>query len=92
MCPQCGSNNVRTIEVLIGVSLIEWIEVTRGTVPVGKPSPVGQRVEFTGYTQVDWSDSTSIGVACTHCEWEWRPDDPTREIRTQEIAERLLPR
>jgi hypothetical protein len=60
-CPECGSEQVGTLERLIGTA-----EVTAWTVVDGKVTNVA---DWGGYTEVHWDASETDGAACSNCGW-----------------------
>lgn len=61
-CPECGSDDLATIEVVEGTCDSDFV-ITKD----------GERVDFgQGETDLDWDTSTTIGVTCNGCDWEER--------------------
>jgi hypothetical protein len=58
VCPRCGSRRISTIEQLAAVARCHAITID----PKGKP-----RFHWSGWTDVAWDASTTIGLQCDDC-------------------------
>jgi hypothetical protein len=57
-CPRCGSRHISTIERLAAVARCHAITVDA----TGRP-----RFHWTGWTDIAWDASTTIGLQCDDC-------------------------
>lgn len=60
-CPQCGSAELNTLEVVFCTAECDRI-TTNGP-------------EFSGYTNYDGGDQETTGVVCTSCNWQYEGAD-----------------
>jgi hypothetical protein len=64
-CPSCGSTELSTIEEIQGLAGCTVTRNADGTADI----------DHDGYTDILWDTSTTAGVSCASCEWDYRGDD-----------------
>jgi hypothetical protein len=69
-CPKCGSDEVETIEQIIGLCRSTITRNVDGTFDV----------EGHGETDVAWDTTESIGVQCRSCLWGYEGPDWERQL------------
>jgi hypothetical protein len=79
-CPRCGSRRISTIEHLAAIARCHAITVDA----TGQP-----QFHWTGWTDVAWDTSTTIGLQCDDCLHAQR-EGPIAEIAAR-FARRPLP-
>jgi hypothetical protein len=73
-CPECGSVNLATIELITGLADMTATHDTE------MPDDLIER-DYTGSTEMLWDTAKSIGVHCRTCRWESGDADwPTRLV------------
>jgi hypothetical protein len=73
VCPRCGSRRISTIEQLAAVARCHAITID----PKGQP-----RFHWSGWTDVVWDASTTIGLQCNDC-LHTEHDGPIADIATR---------
>ena len=62
-CPTCATtDDLQTIESLYGHASTTRIEADR-------------TIDFTGWTEIDWDSSQTVGAFCKNCGWSHEGDD-----------------
>lgn len=65
-CPECKSpDDLGTIEEIEGTAILTGAYLVNGAV----------EIEHEGTTDVHWDSSTTVGLCCRNCMWEFRGSD-----------------
>lgn len=80
LCPACGYSTLSTIEQLFGYAGAAASRDDTGEV----------KLVWDGDTRMDWDSSTTVGIMCDECGWEYWGDDWDAQLLPEPSLARVI--